>query len=190
MEHPSDGPKVVQNIDRTCSSARHAQQPDHLAFELAKTHQIQGILEHTAKAAMVDRRPQQDSLRCLHFPAQPVDTLRVGVLISSSAEHEVIVRQVDQLRLGAELRRPPQGDLECQPRIATLPQAAADADNAHGLPFFVHCPPISLLSRPAHPACISATISRARSRRTLRSATSLAATAGTWSPTAPAAIAT
>jgi hypothetical protein len=96
-----------QGVHSACPAARNPNQAHHLALELVKAHEVDGVLQHAAVAAVIDRCPEDDALRRLDLPAQTKDIFRVCADLSPIAEREAKRPQVDQPGLGAEFLSTP-----------------------------------------------------------------------------------
>ena len=84
MQGATDGPQRVEGAHCTGLASRDADQADHLAFELAKAHEIEGVFEHPAVAAVVDRCAQDDAMGLLHSQAQTGEVRWIGAFIAAS----------------------------------------------------------------------------------------------------------
>src|SRR5262245_7853702 len=104
MQRPPDGSQTVQGVNGALAAARDPHQSDHLARDFVEAHEVQGVLQDAAEAAMILRRSQNDPRRLLHLAAQPEDVLGEFMLVPLSiAKSEPVISEVDQSSPDARL---------------------------------------------------------------------------------------
>ena len=107
MQGATDIAQTAKSIERPHAAPRHPDQPHHLPLELLEAHQVQGIFQHAAEAAVVFGSGQDDPLSRADGLTQPEDIWRIlNVVVLAGAKGQRVLPQIDQLGTGAQFASP------------------------------------------------------------------------------------
>src|SRR2546423_7262924 len=111
-------------------AARDTHKPDHLAFDFIESHKVQGVLQYAAEAPMIFGRSQNDPSGPAYLSPQLKDILRQGAFVLLPiAKDKMVILQIDQSCLGAELLGASQGNLYRHAGITAASYASANAND-------------------------------------------------------------
>ena len=96
VQRAADVAQRVQGVHRAHTPARDPDQPHHLPLELVESHQVESVLQHAARAAVVLGCGEDDALGGAYLIAKLPDTRRVAAFVLLAvAEVESVFAQVD-----------------------------------------------------------------------------------------------